>query len=340
MAKKGLIDSILIQELVAMRIDSGWSVISKNKDTFPRIEEPHPDEEGATGHLDNKGAVFIPGGLILQDSDKKPIKKIKYNFEDGFDSFRKDIRGAMKFDNATLLYHDGFASRVNLNNGFINEIAKSITEEMLLPRRTRNTIPSEIGSIDISRSYCPLYVESPDGSRTRVSSCVSLGLLYPVSLYRKIGEKLGIKEEDKRKVWNEIRSARKPIKYNGEILAHPHVVVAHSTRYKPETLTGITRILGYGKFGEFSTITLEEVRSELYEDCGITKKDFQPENVAIEYCGTKYSFLLREYPKTTPGKRSPRSHTTIISPEKDLKLNLEEISKESKERYKITDLKK
>ena len=198
MAKKGLIDSILIQELGAIRIDSGWSVISKNKETFPKIEEPHIDEEGATGHLDNKGAVFIPGGLILQDSDKKPIIKTEYNFENGFDSFRRYIRESMRHDNATLLYHDGLASKVNLDNGFLNEVAKSIAEEKLLPGRSATSkIPAEINSMDISRSYCPIYVDSPDGSRTRVSSAVNLGLLHPVSYYRRLREKLGINEKDK-----------------------------------------------------------------------------------------------------------------------------------------------
>ena len=38
---------------------------------FPKLYE-----EGATGKLDNKGAIFIPGGLIYKDVDKMPRKDI------------------------------------------------------------------------------------------------------------------------------------------------------------------------------------------------------------------------------------------------------------------------
>ena len=187
MAKKGLIDSILISELVSMRIDSGWSMVSKNRNSFPEIKEPPElDDEGATGKFDNKGAIFIPGGLILQNSDKEPIKKIPYDFKDGLDSFWKDIRESMRHDNATLLYPDGYASRVNLDNGFINETAKEITEAKFLPTEPTKKTPGKINSIDISRSLCPNYIEFPDGARTTVSSCVSLGLSYPVAFYKKL----------------------------------------------------------------------------------------------------------------------------------------------------------
>ncbi len=280
--------------------------------------------------------MFIPGGLILQNSDKEPIIKIPYNFKNGAESFWENMRESMKHDNATLLYHDGFASRVNLDNGFINETAKDITEAKFLPTEPTKKTPRTINSIDISRSLCPNYIESPDGARTTVSSCASLGLSYPVAFYKKLLKiRQGITKEEENKIWEGVRSARRPIKYNDEILAHPHVVVCHSTRYKQEILTGITRIFGHGKFWELATITLEEVRSDMYEELGITKKEFNPENIVLEYKGHQHAFLLREYPKASPGKRSKRIHTAAISPEKDLKLDLKQITLESRERYKI-----
>ncbi len=337
MVKKGLIDSVLIQKLGGTRIDSGWGVISKNRGTFPEIiEPPELDDEGATGKFDNKGAVFIPGGLILQDSDEEPIKKIPYNFKNGVDSFWGNIKESMRHDNATLLYHDGYASRVNLDNGFINKTAKKITSSKFKPKVLTKKTPRKINSKDISRSYCPLYVEEPDGARTTVSSCISLGLLEPVDFFYKLMEiRPGIGKEEEDEIWEGIRSARQPIKYNGEILAHPHIVVCHSTRYKSEILTGITRIFGHGKFGALATMTLEEVGTNMYDELGITKKEFNPENVAIDYEGRQYALLLKEYPETTPGKRSARTSTTAISPEKDLKLDLGQITLESRERYKI-----
>ena len=62
---------------------------------------PDINEEGATGKLDNKGAIFIPGGLIYQDVDEKQISYEPFGKlnEAGF---REKIRASMRYDNATL----------------------------------------------------------------------------------------------------------------------------------------------------------------------------------------------------------------------------------------------
>lgn len=53
---------------------------------------PSPNDEGATGKYDDKGAIFIPGGLIYQDVDEK---EIKYHKQSEFSPalFRKQILG-------------------------------------------------------------------------------------------------------------------------------------------------------------------------------------------------------------------------------------------------------
>jgi hypothetical protein len=75
---------------------------------------PGVNEEGATGKSDNKGAIFIPGGLIYQDVEDN---QISYESSDSLDEagFRKKIRASMHYDNATLMYPDGVAVSINLD---------------------------------------------------------------------------------------------------------------------------------------------------------------------------------------------------------------------------------
>jgi len=59
----------MMKEIVSIRVDALWKMLSQKKDGL----FPEPYEEGATGKLDNKGAIFIPGGLIYKDVDEMPI---------------------------------------------------------------------------------------------------------------------------------------------------------------------------------------------------------------------------------------------------------------------------
>ena len=63
--KKAIIDNELIREIVAIRLDTLWKMIGQHDVGFL----PASYDEGATGKFDNKGAIFIPGGLIYQDVD-------------------------------------------------------------------------------------------------------------------------------------------------------------------------------------------------------------------------------------------------------------------------------
>ena len=120
-SKKDLINSILMKELISIRVDTLWKMLGlKAVGQLPRIED-----EGSTGDFDNKGALFIPGGLIYSDVDGNPIQ-YEQQGELGQKGFRKKIRSAMSYDNATLLYPDGIATGVNLNNGFFSRAARRI----------------------------------------------------------------------------------------------------------------------------------------------------------------------------------------------------------------------
>lgn len=73
-SKKTLIGSELVKEIISIRVDTLWKMMCQMRDgTFP-----DPYEEGATGKFDNKGAIFIPGGVIYQDVDEMPIRYKKH----------------------------------------------------------------------------------------------------------------------------------------------------------------------------------------------------------------------------------------------------------------------
>ncbi|MGD2012003.1 MAG: hypothetical protein PVI76_12940, partial [Desulfobacterales bacterium] len=60
-AKRTILGNALIKEIISIRADTLWKMIGQKKDGML----PGVTEEGATGKYDNKGAIFIPGGLIL-----------------------------------------------------------------------------------------------------------------------------------------------------------------------------------------------------------------------------------------------------------------------------------
>ena len=97
--KKEVIGSELMKEIISIRMDTLWKMLRLKKEgRLPLI-----DEEGATGRFDNKGAIFVPGGLIYEDIDEKPIHYESFKTINRKE-FRKKIRFAMQHDNATLLY--------------------------------------------------------------------------------------------------------------------------------------------------------------------------------------------------------------------------------------------
>ena len=113
-------------------------------------------------------------------------------------------------------------------------------------------------------------------------------------------------------------------------------MVCHTTRYKPEILTGITKILGIGKFGEFATLTLEEATANLLHEADPGRASYAKEEIIAEYRDRQVAAVLRTYPPTTPGKRLMKGTATyLISPEKEMGIDIKEIEKSARERYKV-----
>jgi hypothetical protein len=331
--KKDLIGNELMREILSIRVDSLWRMLAlKKQGRLPQV-----DEEGATGVFDNKGAMFIPGSFVFEDSDRKPI--VKENIDHLTEKeFRDNIRASMRHDNATLIYENGLAPAVNLDNGFFADMAGRIiaVKQAALKRKSilKMDPPEKFTSNHVTRSYCPSFISPPYGSRTKLSSCMAACLIEPRLYYLLCRNEFGLRGEEEKSFWEAIRASQKPIfDREGKVLAGPYIVVCHATRYRKEILTGIVRILGFGHFGEFAVLTLEETSNDLLRELDDNRTEFIPGDIVAEYEGTRVVCVLRVFPPTTPGKRLLRTTTTLVSPTKDLSLDLEKISEEARKRY-------
>ncbi len=333
-SKTEIIGSLLIKELIAIRTDTLWRMLALLK----RDQLPEVNEEGATGKLDNKGAIFIPGGLIYQDVDEKEIDYKPQKLDAAL--FRRIIRESLKYDNATLLFDDGVVNSVNLDTGFFTRTTRVIyTAKAAAHKRTRrvsHTADNDIDAMDIIRSHCPSYVTPPYGSRTRISTCVSVGLIDPHMYFAYCKRECNLSKEHLQSFAARLNAVLEPPeKSEGQILFPPYVVVCHDTRYKENSLTGLIRILGIGKFGEFATITFESLGSHLAAEMRRKDIDQTQDHVFAEYDGVKALCVLRTYEQTNPGKRSLKYRLDLISAEKDLGLDLENIGSQARKRYGI-----
>lgn len=333
--KKEIIDNILMKELIAIRTDTLWRMLS----LLDRGNLPGVNEEGATGKLDNKGAIFIPGGLIYQDVDDR---QITYEAIDAFDEivFRKIIRESMRFDNATLLFPNGVANSVNLDSGFFSRAARRIytykTAAFKRKRKIGPNLPIDIDSNDIVRSHCPTYMDPPYGSRTRISTCVSIGLTDPHMYFAYCKTDFCQSRTELTDYANRLDTAQEGARLpDGKMLYPPYVIVCHDTRYKENSLTGLIRILGIGRFGEFSTFTFERINKQLIGELKRKEIEFTNEHIFAEHCEIQVLGVLRTYGQTNPGRRSLRYRLDLLSPENDLGLDLKKIAEHAKERYRI-----
>ena len=335
-SKKDLIGTELMKELITIRLDTLWKMLAlKKENRLPEIFE-----EGATGAFDNKGAIFVPGGFVFVDSDGRPAV-IDPFMKSTVEEFRNRVRQAMRFDNAILLYPNGLAPAVNLNNGFFADMASRILaiKQAAMARIPLLKVdpPVKITSSQLTRSYSPTCVPPPYGARTKLSSCLGACFIEPMIYYVQCRTTFGLRGAEEKDFWESVRNAHKPILgKEGTVLANPYVVVCHNTRYRKESLTGIIRILGFGKFGEMAVFTLEEATNDLLNELEGGKTDFTAGDLFVEYEGTRVVGVLRIFPKTTPGRRLARTTAYLVSPGRDLDLDLEKITKEAWERYKIS----
>jgi hypothetical protein len=333
-SKKKLIDNELMKEIISIRVDTLWKMLSQKKEGF----FPEPYEEGATGRFDNKGAIFIPGGLIYQDVDELPISYDRHSAITP-ESFRKKVREAMQYDNATLLFPDGIATGINLDSGFFSKAARRIytlKKAAFRRKRIRSHKHLKVTSDDIIRSHCPTYMHQPYGARTRVSTCAAIGLIDPPLFFAYCETQLNLSRDQTESFARRLDKTQDPVKTDtGTILYPPHLIVCHDTRYKENSLTGLTRLLGIGKFGEFATFSFEQVNQSLVRELKRKNKTFTSEDIFAAYNDIRILGILRIYSSTKAGKRSQKYSIHIVAPLKDLGLNLDQLEESARKRYHL-----
>ncbi len=314
-SKKSIIGNELIQEIITIRFHTLCQMIRQ----YENGNMPGVNEEGATGTFDNKGAIFIPGGLIYQDVDEQFIRYESYG-KISAHAFRDKIRNAMQNDNATLLYHDGIATAINLDSGFFSRAARRIfTYKKAAFRRTKkigSATALEISSDDIIKSHCPTYMKPPYGARTRISTCVSVGLIDPPMYFAYNKTELNFSAKQAQRFVHDLEHTReRALSSEGLVLFPPYIVVCHDTRYRKNNFTGLTRILGLGKFGEFATFSFESLNKALAAELDRKKQIVHPGDTFAFIEQRPILGVLRIYEQTNPGKRQPKYRLSILSPE-------------------------
>jgi len=119
------------------------------------------------------------------------------------------------------------------------------------------------------------------------------------------------------------------------VLYPPYVVVCHDTRYNQNSLTGLIRILGIGRFGEFSTFSFELLNNQLSSEMKRKKIDYSSGHIFAEHTGISVLGLLRTYGPTNTGKRSLKYRLDLVSPQKDVNIDLDHIADRARDRYQI-----
>lgn len=320
--KKAILDNELLQEIIAIRTDTLYRMLKQDRRGFL----PKTNEEGATGRYDNKGAIFIPGGLIYQDVDERFIRYERFG-SISKSAFRDKIRQAMRYDNATLLYPDGIAASINLDGGFFSKAARRIlTYKRAAYRRVKkigNIESIEITSDDIIKSHCPTYMKPPYGARTRISSCISVGLIDRPMFFSYNKTELNFSTNQSRRFIEDFDNTMKGgTAAEGTVLYPPYIVVCHDTRYKDNSFTGLTRILGIGNFGEFATLSFESLNKHLVGELKRKKQYPHAGDIFAYHQELPVLGILRIYNRTNPGKRSLKYCLHVISPKEDAGLDI------------------
>ncbi len=332
--KKDLIGNELVKEVVRIRIDSLWNMLAHRR----RGRMPPVDAEKATGDFDDKGALFLPGGLVFEDWEGNPVRREPLP-DRRPETFRRLIREAMRFDGAHLLFPDAISPSVKLGNTAFARIASSILENRREALRRRDRVgerqPARIRSADVCKSYCPTFMPPPYGSRTSLSSDLAVCLTEPRLYFRQCLDYYGLRDDEAEHLWAGIQSSRQAVVSTGDaVLAPPFAITCHSTRYREACLTGVTRLLGFGRFGEFATLTLESASNELLAEADPGRAQFGEDFIVAETDGIQVAIVLRVYPRTNPGARLMKDVTTILlSAEKDLDIELAPVTAEARARY-------
>jgi hypothetical protein len=312
------------KEIFKIRVDTLWKMLYLQR----RGLLPAPYQEGATGRFDNKGAIFIPGGFILEDSDKRIIRDSKKT-EQSEKDFIRSIRQAMSHDNATLVFPNSVVHGINLPNGFFIEKSAKILAIKDIVESPNIKRPTKYFSDNITMSLTPNYMLTPFGTRTKVSSCLSVCIKNPMLYYQECVDNYGIRVVESEDVWKKFRHSLKPVKSkSGQTLFLPQVTVMHDTRYTEQNLVGITRFLAVRQKYDYAILTFEQYSKDLVEELLLSNDHVSKDKIIASYNGVDVVPILRFY------NNQKAISCFALSAAKDLNIDVSEVSREAKEVYK------
>lgn len=318
-----VLKSLLAKEIFKVRVDTLWKMLYlESKGVLPL-----PNQEGATGRFDNKGAIFIPGGFIIEDSDKRLLKDVSKKLMSTLE-FKKQIYQTLNYDNATLIYPNSVERGVNLPNEFFIEKSSKILGIEEVFTTTKMEKPVKHFSDNITMSLTPEYMMSPFGARTKVSSCISVCISNPRLYYLECMDSFGVRTLEQEKVWERFKKSMLSVKSDtGDVLYNSHVVVLHDTRYFEENMVGVTRFLALRNGFDYATLTFEKITKNLQSLLKESGDFVDDSKVVARYNGFKVAPVLRFYIK------EKLTLVYCINPKEDLNLDLSQIEKEAKEVY-------
>ena len=282
--------------------------------------------------------VVIHFRAVVHFNSSVGILQIWYHYRIGYIRFcRLDCVGLLWKVRTNAGIRTSELSTENYS-GFFSKAARHIYtfREAAFRRRKRikDHIYFTVISDDIIRSHCPTYMPRPYGARTRISSCAVIGLIDPplFFLYCKTHFNLSI---DQAEIFAEqLDKAQDPVITNdGTVLYQPYLIICHGTRYKENSLTGLTRLLGIGNFGEFATFSFEQINQTLIRELKRKHKTYTSEDIFAEYKDICVLGILRIYSTTKIGKRPQKYSLHIVSPEKDIGLNMDQLRQAAQKRY-------
>lgn len=120
---------------------------------------------------------------------------------------------------------------------------------------------------------------------------------------------------------------------NVTVIYQPHLIICHGTRYKENSLTGLTRVSGIDKFGEFATFSFEQINQTLRRELKHKHQTYTSEDIFAEYKNICVLGILRIYSPTKIEKRPQKYSLHIVSPEKDIGLNMDQLRQDAPKRY-------
>lgn len=332
------LDGLLIRTIMQARYESVFRVLAAVQagDAFPVPFDEHAPATSFSfdgGIHELKGQAFLPSiiyqdaqGGIVRPERTEPMSEAYY-----FDR----ITRALTQDNMTVQLKTDVISGLRIPNERFERFGMMIVEGKRNAHRQIERLPehypAKFVTDDIVKSYLP-PVPMPKGgvgTKTTLTSMLAVGMWKMYSFVDLYLRDLHMAPNDDPRFdefYALMRSSQDPIvSAEGTLLANPNIVVAHASPYFPDSITGLTRILGFrgtktfqSRLGEFECVSFERATSRAMRS--LPNHTEVPEEAAWAYHVSRTGALVpiiavhREYGPARPGKRPMKNSYRLLEP--------------------------